>query len=291
MTISRLDSLAMLAVAALIALALAPAATCASPFATQVVSTTGYPVGGLYGDPQAVLGAPTSSFIDPFFDFGQNTTFNASLVNGPFNTDTLANPVVTTVNVGQELIVSFDSAIIDNPLANNFGIDFIVFGNSFFQATGGSGAGGDVTPTDNMENITLASFAGEQITVSVAQSLDGPWYTYTAPFADQLFPMQAYEWSRDTDTWGDALDPTKPVDPSLTVGDFLGLSVADAIDLYNGSMGGTGFDLAASGFASIQYIKFTGTGGEIDAVAIVPEPATLSLLGGLMCLALGRRRH
>jgi hypothetical protein len=52
-----------------------------------------------------------------------------------------------------------------------------------------------------------------------------------------------------------------------------GLSAADAIDLFDGSGGGTGFNLAESGFASIQYVKVEGLpgldGGQVDALASV----------------------
>ena len=45
--------------------------------------------------------------------------------------------------------------------------------------------------------------------------------------------------------------------------------MAEAIDLYDGSGGGTAFDLDAlsNGPSYIKYVKFTGTGGEIDAVS------------------------
>ncbi len=73
------------------------------------------------------------------------------------------------------------------------------------------------------------------------------------------------------------MDFTKPVNPALGTllnsGDTVSLSAADAIDLYDGSGGGTGFDLAESGFASIQYVKVEGLpdfdAGEVDAFSSV----------------------
>lgn len=70
------------------------------------------------------------------------------------------------------------------------------------------------------------------------------------------------------------MDFTKPVNPAFgPVFEAGGLSAADGIDLYDSSGGGTGFSLAESGFASIQYAKIEGLpgfdGGEVDAFASV----------------------
>lgn len=83
------------------------------------------------------------------------------------------------------------------------------------------------------------------------------------------------------------MDFTRPVDPALTKEDFAGKTVADAIDLYKGSGGGTAFDLAdladlpadpITGRKWARYVKVTAniTGkyglvfeGETDAFARV----------------------
>ena len=79
------------------------------------------------------------------------------------------------------------------------------------------------------------------------------------------------------------MDFTKPVNPALTNVIHPGgtsLSAADAIDYYNGSGGGTGFDLRVSGFTTVRYVKVEGispdySDGEVDAFAAV-RPATLN---------------
>ncbi len=243
----------------------------ADPWADAVVDASpDYTASGLYDDPAAVIGSPTVTFYDPFAA-GQ---FITSLAVGAFNlTEPGGQPVIATVNEGQFIKVRFDEPIEDDPL-NPFGIDLLVFGNAFFAA----GAG--VTPDTDMEALHLASPTGvftEPVTVAVSASgigdpADDPgqWHVFeNGPSADGLFPTNAFRWDRDSGTWGDRLDFTKPVDPTLHAADFNGRSVADAIDRYGRSGGGAGFDLSGSGFESIQYVYVTGAGGEVDAFADV----------------------
>ncbi|MGC8990441.1 MAG: hypothetical protein ACP5MD_09990, partial [Verrucomicrobiia bacterium] len=98
------------------------------------------------------------------------------------------------------------------------------------------------------------------------------------PYADSLFPTEAYWWDRTNRVWSDRLmDFLKPVNPALEglfeSASVFGLSVADAIELYDGAGGGTGFDLRETGFEEIRYVRIEGgagmVGGEIDAVAVV----------------------
>ncbi len=190
------------------------------------------------------------------------------------------------MNNGSSILVKFDHPITDNP-ANPYGIDFEVFGNTFYSASGFGDAA-------NMNNINLGTGAfAEPTKVSVSPGYTGApgqdpndpttwqWYRYdNGPYADSVFPTEAYQWDRTNAVWTDELmDFTKPVNPVLTNRFSAGgLSAADGVDLYNRSGGGTGFDLKQSGFASIQYIKVEGlsgfSGGEVDAISIV-RPMTI----------------
>lgn len=236
-----------------------------------------------YEDPNAVLGRPTTVFraaAGPGYPGGD---FHLSLVVGACNRDLDGDPVVTSIQPGGGYItVAFDTPIEDDP-GNWFGKDFIVFGNSFFSSIG------FVTPTTNMETQKLNNgIVGtwEPSVVSVSQ--DGvTWYDYTnGPYGDDFAPTQAYTWDRDTHNWDTELDWTKPVDPSLTKSSFANKTVADAIDMYNGSAGGTAFDLSGlplplneNGRKWIRYVKIIGTGGEVDAVSRVshvPTPISMA---------------
>ncbi len=232
-----------------------PSVSAQDPFASEVVGYSADLNGtGDYNNPQDVLGEPAKenpdgtcvSMVCPAWGDGR----------------------ITTINQGSYIVVKFDHQVEDDP-HNPFGIDFIVFGNSGYVG------GGWVQPDTNMEEYQITGGAFTE-PVLVAVSQDGEnWYNYTdGPYGDTEFPTNAYEWDRENDQWGDQLDFTKPVDPSIDSANFVGMSVADVIDTYyNGSAGGTGFDLAPSGFAWIQYIKVYGDanhkGGEIDAFADV----------------------
>jgi hypothetical protein len=238
-----------------------------SPFATEVVSSNGpfgpYP----YDDPNALLGKPTTRFKDPMNPPDER----AKLVEAVYNVGLDDEPLITTLNEGAEIVVKFDHQVLDDP-DSPYGIDLLVFGNSFFVGDG------YVNDDTNMNEYMLTGGGFfESIKVSVSQ--DGiDWYRYdSGPYGDNMFPTHAYLWDRENAQWTDTeMDWTKPVNPALTINDFNGISAADAIDLYNGSAGGAGFDLAESGYAWIQYIKVEGlsgfAGGEIDAFADVANP-------------------
>lgn len=263
----------------------APTPAAANPFGFSVVASNG-PFGAeLYNDPASLLGQPTTDFFDPFSSGTKER--RVKIVEPPFNLDvTQTDKLITTLNQGSSITVQFEQPIFDDP-GNPYGIDLLVFGNAFYAAAG-------AVNESNLDSVNLAGGGFfEPLKVSVSPGYAGAegqiagepstwdWYLYDdGPYADTGFPTQAYHWDRENSRWSDQMmDFTKPVNPVFAA-EFEqgGMSIADAIGLYDGSGGGTGFDLAPSGFDSIQYVRVEGmsgfSGGEVDAIAAV-RPAVL----------------
>jgi hypothetical protein len=246
-------------------------------FADSVVSYnsgTGFVPG--FTDPTTALGAPSSQTVDPDPDFGG--TFPVD----PFDPPYLTSQIVS-IGAGGSLTLHLNTPISHG--ANPFGIDFLIFGNTGFQIVNGDFSGGGITDGSLFGNNTGSTL--------VKVSADGSnWFTLNpslAPTVDGLFP---------TDGSG---NPLLPVNPSLTGNDFNGKTLSGIQSLYDGSAGGTGFDLAwaqdTNGdsvfLPSADYVQIDVISGasEIDAVSVVPEPATVALLfSGAGLLWLQRRK-
>lgn len=286
----------------LVALTLATVATGlttaahASPYASELIASGGTFGASPYDDPQSILGKPSTTFYDPWASGGGAQQRVVKMVEPAFNlSDENGDKLITTFNGGAWAVVKFDNPVEDDP-RNPFGIDLLVFGNEFFVGNGW------VNDAANMGSYTITGGGFfEPVTVSVSPGylgFDGEdegdwstwqWYEYTnGPFGDAAFPTHAYAWDQAQfdgtgNGWtNEEMDFTKPVDPALL--DTLlagGMTVVDALALYDGAGGGAGFDLAESGFDWIQYVRVQGNGGEIDAfadVAPVPEPGALAVL-------------
>jgi len=261
-------------VCCLVMLAVIAPAMGVSDFASEVVSYSGSFGPSPYNDPCAVLGKPATVCKNLG---GTEPNFRVKLVEPAYYVDTNNRKVITTLNPGDFIVVKFDHKVVDYP-GNLHGIDLIVFGNSCFVGSG------NISDSTNMNIYTLTNDGQfEPIEVSVSQN-GSTWYSFSGgPYADDLFPTQAYQWDRINARWTDKeMDFTRPVDPNLDYSDFDYISAADAIDLYDGSGGGTGYDIRNlpdynnlavdpnTGYRWIQYVKVTGPAesqGEIDAVS------------------------
>ena len=139
----------------------------------------------------------------------------------------------------------------------------MVFGNSLF-AFGGSGVG---------DPAGLFSEPG-----IIEVSVDGvAWLSVIDAQADDLFPTEGYRDLTDpfaTSPGSVESDFTQPVDPTLSLADFSGLTYAQVLEIYNGSGGGAGIDIGALGLSEISFVRISNPEGsgvtpEIDGFADV----------------------
>ena len=243
----------------------------ADPYARTVISY--HPGSGTspdYNNPDRALGEPAR--VTPGFPSGSDSVT-------PFNPAWPSSQLVS-IGAGGSLTLQFGETVLNGP-ENLFGLDFIVFGNNGF------------TLIDFSRNITDGSLftfdppGSSRVLVSFD---DVDYFELVAPAStsatvDGLFPA---------DSTGNF---QLPVNPALTGADFAGQDLAGIRELYAGSGGGTGFDLAwarnTSGefvaLEAINYLRVEVVSGkvEIDGVAIVPEPEAWALLlaGTLLGLA------
>lgn len=279
------------------AIALAPvSAAYAQDFATTVVSSTGLGSNPLYNTPAAVLGQPTTLIYDKYDVPKAN--YHDSMVYPAYNQDPQGKNLIALLGASGSITVAFDTPIVHSD-SHWYGDDFIVFGNTSFSASSG------VTPTTDMTKVNINSSGGiyQNGIPQISVSSDDITFVNLTPVS-AWFPTNPYKWidissanpSGWDDTPGDLNDFTKPINPALTPASFGGDTVADAANrLYDGSAGGAAFSLAGSGLHSIQFIRFTGTGGSsvIDAIsrvsdnpsAPVPEAGTFCSFG-LGCILL-----
>lgn len=221
----------------------------------------------------------TSGFTNPLSAVGSATrTTGFDLRVTPFN-PAFGSEELVSIGRGGWLTLEFSSLVMDDA-SNPFGIDMIIFGNSFFYAD-------DFSPVaDNLWK------PGGVVEVS----LDGSdWRVVPGTIADGLFPTLG--WKDTTDAFGGdgglvATDFHTPVDPGFSP---WGKTFDELRAGYGNSGGGAGIDLASVGLSAAKYVRISNPSGsayaiEIDAVSdVVPSPSSMAAI----CLGLGlagRRR-
>jgi hypothetical protein len=257
----------------------------AGPLAVSTASAVDFASGVVGYNPgtgfAVEFSAPHLGFTNPATALGQPNPDSSFGPVTPFNPPFLRSEIVS-VGTGGSLTVSFSTPIQNNG-ANPYGLDFIIYGNSGFA---------DI---DYPNGLTDGgpSMLNNPGTTHVSVSPDGVHFYLLnptlAPGVDTLFPTDS------AGTFG------LPVNPALGPGDFANRTAAEIQSLYAGSAGGTGFDLAwavdennlpvyLSSISQIRVDVLTGR-AEIDGfAAVIPEPATASLLcAGVGILWLRRR--
>ncbi len=207
---------------------------------------------------------PANGFTNPLVALGPPERFTgegiAPGVVTPFHPCFGTNEIVS-IGAGGQLTLGFDPPLRDDAM-NPFGIDFIVFGNSFFtDAAFPSGVVG-----------ALAADGGR-----IQVTADGvTWITIENVLADGLCPtmgwVDAPPYSQTNGVI--ATDPNTPVDPAWTAASLSGKTYDELVDIYDGSAGGAGVDLASVGLTQAIAVRILVPTGfhpnvEIDAVARV----------------------
>ena len=239
------------ALAILVTLCLLTLPTSAEDFANTVLS---YVAGS----------NPANGFTNPLVALGPPERFTgegiAPGVVTPFHPCFSTNEIVS-IGAGGQLTLSFDPPLRDQ--ANNpFGIDFIVFGNSFFTDAA-------------YPNGVVGALAADGGTIQV--SADGiTWISIPNVFADGLCPTMGWvDGGAYAATNGViATDPNTPVDPTWTAASLSGKTYDELVGIYDGSAGGAGVDLASVGLTQAIAVRIIVPTGihpnvEIDAVARV----------------------
>ena len=236
-------------------------------------------------------GAP--GFSNPAAALGEPSRVTPGQFGGPVDPFSPAylDSQLLSLGAGSSLTLQFDQAIANDP-AHAHGLDFLIFGGAGFIITNAFDENFQFIGTPATDGSLFGAQSGDS---RVSVSADGvQFFTLNpalAPAVERLFP---------TDGSGDF---TRPVDPSLDLSDFAGLTLEGVRTRYGGSGGGAGFDIAwaqdANGLPvtldAIRYVRIDVLAGkaEIDAVGAVgavPEPRSwLLLLGGAAFVLRARR--
>ena len=236
----------------------------ATQFATEVVSyksgvgfATDWSTGAGYINKDAIVGPPARETPG---EWGGPIT--------PFSPPYLLDQILS-IGVGGEVTLKFGKPIRDESI-NPFGLDFLVFGCAGFTITNGDFGGGGIT------DGTLFDQAAGETRVSVSADGDA-WFVLDpkrAPAFDAYHP---------TDGSGDF---GVPVNPALAKGDFAAGGLAKFTELYDGSGGGTGYDIGWAiddggnhvALGQVQFVRLEVLSGkaEVDAVSDV-RPRTDNL--------------
>jgi hypothetical protein len=229
----------------------------ATPYAGSVISfSQGIAADPCYNNPYVVLGSP------PIAD---SYGYSVSITYSPWETTD-----VVSLGNGGSITIAFDHPVLNNPVDVEYGIDLLVFGNSFFA-----------NDWENDGRIIGTYFEPAKIEVS-QDSIT--YYEIADTFADALYPYTAS--SRNF------------VHATPSGIEYMNRQPADVEADFLGGCGGAQVDISNAIGASldwIMYVRVTDIAGDstiADVVGfadVVPEPATIFILlaGGAV---LGRRR-
>jgi len=216
-----------------------------------------------------------NGFTNPLVALGPPERFTGEGIDPgavtPFQPCFGTNEIVS-IGAGGQLTLGFSPPLRDDP-RNPFGIDFVVFGNSFFTDS-------------SFPSGVVGALAADGGTIQV--SADGTtWITVGNVLADGLFPTMGWiDASPYSPVIGQiATDAHKPVNPSWTTATLAGKSYDELVIIYAGSAGGAGVDLASVGLTEVVAVRIAVPSGfhpnvEIDAISrVFPLSAPADLDG------------
>jgi hypothetical protein len=148
-----------------------------------------------------------------------------------------------SVGAGGWVTVEFNEPVVDDP-ANPWGIDLLVFGNTFLTD--------DAWPNGVVGGVFSAGGGVVEV------SNDGRrWVVVKSASADGLFPSIGWldAGPYDTVPGVEPTDFTRPVDPTITIDDLVGLTYDEVLTAYAGSGGGSGIDLAGTGLRECRFVR------------------------------------
>jgi hypothetical protein len=261
-------------------LALGAPPALAGPFASSVVTYVPGTIRSDYQNSASALGAPSP--------FTASSAFSQAYVVTPFNAP-YASSELTGIGPGGRLVLELGQTA---ETGHGFTLG-VHAGVNLINVGGAGGAAGNPAGTVNDRQADLrVSFDGDHwVTLANDVVFDLPSNAYSAGVTTP---------AGQTTAGTVAADYTKPFTVTQNgqtraarLSDFNGLTYAQMLPLFDGSAGGTWFDLTNVPLPGVRYVEFSVDDADgqmyVDSVVAVPEPMAGALLALLSGVTLARR--
>jgi hypothetical protein len=252
----------------------------AGPFASSVVTYVPGTIRSDYQNSASALGAPSP--------FTASSAFSPAYVVTPFNAPYAASEL-TGIGAGGRLVLELGQAA---ETGHGFTLG-VHAGVNLGNVGGTSGAAGNPAATfnDRQADVRVSYNGVDWVTLANDVVFDLPSNAFAAGVTTP---------AGQTTAGTVPADYTKPFTVTengqtraARLSDFNGLTYAQMLPLFNGSAGGTWFDLTDVPLPGVRYVEFSVDAADVqmyvDAVVAVPEPVAGGLLVLVSCVTLGRR--
>jgi len=257
-------------------------AEAAASFASSVISYVPGAVRSDYQLQDSALGAPSR--------FTAQTAFSDAFAVTPFNAPFAASEL-TGIGAGGSLVLQLGQTAETGhgfTLGVHAGVNLGNVGGA-----GGQASNPAATFNDRQADVRVSYDGVNWVTLANDVVFDVPSNAYaagvTAP-AGQATPGTVE---------ADYAKPFTVVDNGVTragrLSDFNGLTYAQMLPLFNGSAGGTWFDLTNLPLPGVRFVEFSVDATDdrmfVDAVVAIPEPVGLGVIAAAMLSLATRRRR